>query len=130
MGLDITKKQMSKKIATNVNDERSLLIKLIPLALKNVVMRMVFDAVGERKSCLSLSNLGAVKLPNEMMPYVDRIDFILGTQATSPYNCGVLSFGDTLYINFIRDIREPLLEAEFHNVLREMNLVSEVESNG
>ena len=93
-------------------------------------MRMVFDAVGERKSCLSISNLGAVKLPKEMMPYVDRLDFILGTQATSPYNCGVLSFGDTLYINFIRDIREPLLEAKFHEVLQEMNLVAEVESNG
>lgn len=129
MGLDVSAKSLSKRIATNVEDERSLFIKLIPLGLKNIVMRMVFDAVGERKSCLSLSNLGAVKPPEEMVPYIDRFDFILGPQAASPYNCGVLSFGDTLYINFIRNIKEPLLEREFHEVLLEMGIVSEVESN-
>ena len=58
------------------------------------------------------------------------MDFILGTQATAPYNCGVISFNGTLYINFIRDIREPLLEARFHEVLRDMGIVCEVESNG
>ena len=129
MSLEITQKQMGKKIATNVGDERSLLIKLTPLGLKNIVMRMVFDAVGERKSCLSLSNLGAISLPEPMVPYIERFDFILGTQAMSPYNCGVLSFGDTLYINFIRNIREPLLELKFHEVLRDMGIICEVESN-
>lgn len=130
MGLDITAKQMCKKITTNVDSERALIIKIAPLAIKNIVMRLVFDAVGERKSCLSLSNLGAVTLPEAMMPYVERMDFILGTQATAPYNCGVVSFNGTLYINFIRDIKEPLLEARFHEVLRDMGIVCEVESNG
>ncbi len=129
MGLDVTAKQMCKKISTNVKSERSLIIKIAPLAIKNIVMRLVFDAVGERKSCLSLSNLGAVTLPEAMTPYVERMDFILGTQATAPYNCGVISYGGTLYINFIRDIRTPLLEAKFHEVLRDMGLVAEVESN-
>ena len=130
MGLDVTEKQMRKKITTNVDSERAFIIKIAPLAIKNIVMRLVFDAVGERKSCLTISNLGAVTLPEIMTPYVDRMDFILGTQATAPYNCGVISYNGTLYINFIRDIREPWLEAKFHEVLREMEIVAEVESNG
>ena len=129
MGLDINAKQMSAKIATNVSSERLLIVKIMPLFLKNTVMKAVFNAVGERKSCLSLSNLGAVQLPEEMKPYVTRLDFILGVQATSPYNCGVLSYGDTLYLNIIRNIREPELEYHLHCVLRDMGIPVEVQSN-
>ena len=64
-----------------------------------------------------------------MRPYVQRMDFILGTQATKPHNCGVLSYGDRMYINFIRNIREPDLEACFFRVLRDLGLSVEVQSN-
>jgi hypothetical protein len=101
----------------------------MPLFIKNVVMKAIFDSVGEKKNCLSMSNLGAVKLPDVMMPYVERMDFILGIQATAPNNCGVLSFGHTLYINFIRNIREADLEYHFHCVLRDMGLPVQVQTN-
>ena len=129
MGLEVNPKFMSSMIATNISSERPLIIRVMPLFVKNAVMKLVFNAVGERKSCLSLSNLGAVKLPKEMEPFVERFDFILGVQATSPYNCGVLSYGDTVYVNFIRNIKEPELEYHFHCVLRDMGVPVEVESN-
>lgn len=129
MGLDLDPKLMSTKIATNVSSERLMAVKLMPLFIKNLVMKAVFNAVGERKSCLCMSNLGAVQMPRELAQYVERLDFILGVQAASPYNCGVLSFGDTLYINFIRNIREPELEYHFGRVLRELEIPVTVESN-
>ena len=129
MGLEINQKQMSAKIATNVNSERLLVVKLMPLFIKNMVMKAVFDSVGEIKSCLSLSNLGNIQLPEAMEPYVQRFDFILGPQASKPHNCGVLSYRGKLYINFIRNIREPELEDHFFRVLRDMGLSAEVQSN-
>ena len=129
MGLDVTPQQMSSKIATNVSSERILAVKLMPLFIKNIVMRAVFDAVGERKSCLSMSNLGQVRLPEVMVPYVKRMDVILGVQSTKPNNCGILSYGDTLYVNFIRNIREPDLEYAFYRVLRDQGIPVTVESN-
>jgi NRPS condensation-like uncharacterized protein len=120
---------MSMKIATNVNSERLMAVRIMPLFLKNLIMKAVFKTVGERKSCLSLSNLGAVKLPEEMKPYVQRFDFILGVQATAPYNCGVISYADTIYINFIRNIRESQLEYHFFKVLQDMGLPVLVQSN-
>ena len=129
MMLEVTPKHMSTIIATNIASERLLAVRLIPLFLKNIIMRAVFKTVGERKSCLSMSNLGAVKLPEVMEPYVERLDFILGRQATAPYNCGILSYRDTLYINFTRGTRMPLLEQEFFRVLQEMDLPVTVQSN-
>lgn len=129
MGLEVNAKQMSAKIATNVDSERLLVVKLMPLFIKNIVMKAIFDSVGEIKSCLSLSNLGNVELPDAMIPYVQRLDFILGPQASKPHNCGVLSYNGKLYINFIRNIREPELEAHFFRVLRDMGLTAQVQSN-
>ena len=129
MGLEFTQKHMSSVIATNVNDEKNPLVRLVPLPIKNLVMKMVFNSVGEKKSCLSFSNIGLVKLPEIMKPYIKRMDFILGVQAQAPYNCGMLSYGDTIYVNFIRNIKEPELERHFFEVLKEMGLSATVESN-
>lgn len=129
MGLHITPKMMSMVIAANVGNEQMTAVRLMPLFIKNAVMKAVFNAVGEKLSCLSLSNLGAVRVPEEMKPYITRFDFILGVQATAPYNCGVLSYGDDLIINFIRNIKEPMLEQCFRDALMEVGLVPELESN-
>ncbi len=129
MGMEVNAKYMSKLIAINVSNECNPVVKVMPLFIKNLAMKLVFNAVGERKSCLSMSNLGAVKLPDAMKPYVERLDFILGVQATAPYNCGVLSYGDDLYINMIRNTRESALEYHFFRVLQQMDLPVEVQSN-
>lgn len=129
LALDNTAKSMSKMIETNVASERMLILRVMPLWVKNIAMKAVFDAVGEKKSCLSVSNLGLIKLPDVMTPYVARFDFILGVQATAPYNCGVVSYGDTVYINFIRNIKEPLIERALQKVMRDMDIIATVESN-
>ena len=129
MGTEITKKQMRMKIAANVKSEKIMAVRVMPLFVKNIVMKAIFDAVGECKSCLTLSNLGAVKLPGIMEEYVERFDFILGVQAAAPYNCGVLSYGDKMYVNFIRDIKEAGLEYHFHKVLQEMGIETYVQTN-
>ena len=129
LGLDANAKVMSTKIAANVGSERLLIVRLLPLFIKNPVMKAIFLASGEKKSCLSLSNLGQVTLPEAMAPYVRRMDFILGPQASAPHNCGVISWDGKLYINMIRDIREPELEACLCRVLREMDLHITVQSN-
>ena len=129
MGLDVNPKVMSTRIAANVGSEKSMLVRIMPLFIKNFVMKAVFNQVGEKKSCLSLSNLGQVTLPPEMERYVERLDFILGVQATAPHNCGIVSYGDSLYLNFIRSIREPELEAQVFRVLRDLGLQAEVQTN-
>ena len=129
MGAQFTKKHMSSVIATNVNDEKNPLLRIVPLPIKNLAMKAVFNSVGERKSCLTLSNIGQVKLPDIMKKYVSRFDFILGVQAEAPYNCGMLSFEDTLYINFIRNIKDAELERHFFALLKELGLEVTAESN-
>jgi len=129
MGMEVTAKHMSTVIATNVGDEQNPLVRAVPLPVKNLVMRAIFDTVGECKSCLSFSNLGQVQLPEVMVPYVRRMDFLMGTQAQAPYNCGMLSYGDTVYVNFTRNICDAKLERHFYRVLQELGIPVSVQSN-
>ena len=129
LGLEVTAKVMSTKIAANVGSEKLLVVRMLPLFIKNLVMKAIYRTVGEKYSCLSISNLGVVTMPPEMAAYVRRMDFILGPQSQAPHNCGVITWNGKLYINMIRNIREPELEACFCQVLKELELDITVQSN-
>ena len=56
MGLENNTHTLRAKFAANVASEKSPVLKVMPLFIKNIAMKAVFNAVGERKSCLCLSN--------------------------------------------------------------------------
>lgn len=113
MALEMTKEKMAARVAANVNLQRLMGIRLVPLSLKNIIMRGVYNSVGEKKGCINISNLGRVELPEEMQPYVERIDFVIGVQFSYPNNCSVASYGDVTCINMIRNIHETEIERRF-----------------
>ncbi len=129
MGLGNDAKTMRAKIATNVASEKSPVLRVMPLCVKNIAMKAVFDAVGECKACLCLSNLGVVQVPQIMRPYIRRFDFVIGPQANAPHNCGIATWGDTMYVSCVRNIKEPELELHFYRVLQSLGLHVTVESN-
>ena len=129
MQLSITEKNMRAIFTPNVNDERNVLLKPVPLGMKNLIMRLVFDTVGERVASLSLSNLGNVRLPEAMAPYVRRVEFVLGAQATAPYNCSVTSWKGETYISIVRNSVEPRLERAFFTALVRQGFHVKLESN-
>ena len=129
MQLQITKKNMAAMIATNVGDEKPLLLRATPLFIKNIVMKLIFDTVGECKSSFSFSNLGVVQIPPALAEYVSRFDFVLGVQASAPYNTSAITYNGKICLNVIRNIEEPLLEYEIYQMLRELGIRAVAESN-
>lgn len=129
LALGVTPKNMQAVFTTNVRSEQVLAIKLVPLFIKNIVMKAVFDRVGESQGCITMSNLGKIEIPEEMKPYVTGFDFIIGPQAQSPHNCAICSYGDELKINFIRRSESPELEREFLRYLVRLGFHVSVSSN-
>lgn len=129
MRLNITAKNMAAIFTPNVRDEQNPLLRPVPLPLKNLIMRMVFDSIGESVSCMSLSNLGQVELPEEMKPFVRRVEFVLGPQSTAPYNASCTSYGGKTWFNIVRNSVEPRLERRFFTKLVRMGFHVRVESN-
>lgn len=124
-----TEKNQAAIIRKNVDDERGFLLRAVPLFVKNIVIKTVFNMVGERKTCFSFSNLGQVNVPEEYSRYVKRMDFVLSSQSSAPYNVSALTYGGNLYMNVTRNSVEPVLEREIYEVLRERGVPHKVESN-
>ncbi|MBQ8255211.1 MAG: hypothetical protein IJY94_06900 [Clostridia bacterium] len=130
MGLDLNAKYLSAKFTPNVRSEQVKILRVMPLFIKNFAMKLVYAAVGEKKASICMSNLGVLELPESMARHIERVDFVLGVQATSPVNCGVVSYNGKLIVNFVRGIKEPDLERHFFTTLRKMGIHVLVESNG
>ncbi len=129
MHLSINAKNMQAIFTPNVTSQRNPVLKVVPLFLKDPIMRAVFDTIGERVSSMTLSNLGRVELPEEMAPFVERVEFVLGPQSTAPYNASVTSWGGRTFINIVRNTVEPRLEELFFTKLVKLGLHVAVESN-
>ena len=127
---DATRQNMAGMIAANVLPQKVKALRLAPLFLKNIVMNFVYRRSGERGGCLNISNLGEIRLPEQMLPYLTRMEFIIGPQRSYPNNCSVLSCGGKTYINMIRSIRESELERRFFSTLVELGIPVEIECNG
>ncbi len=129
MGMGITKKEMTARMTKNVNSEKAMILRVMPLFVKNIAMKMVYNAVGEKKACLDMSNLGLVSLPEEMEKYVDRLDFIIGPLPETPYNCAVVTYKGQVNISIVRSVKKPELELAFFEQLRDLGIHVKVESN-
>ena len=85
----------------------------IPEETKDALMRFVYRYFGESNSSVTITNLGNVKLPEQMQPFVRKLDCILTPRVHSPYGCAVISFGNILSNNISRFCEESELEAIF-----------------
>ncbi len=121
--------KMAGRVSTNVELQRSLLLRLIPLPVKTLAMRLVYALSGESKGCLNISNMGVVNLPESMIPHVERFDFIIGVQYSYPNNCSVVTWQGKTYISMIRGIRDSELERLFFSRLVELGIPVDIESN-
>lgn len=129
LNTQVTHQQMAARVAANVQPSQNLLIRILPLPIKNLVLRMVYRRVGESKGSINISNLGKTRLPRQLEEYVRCLDFTIGPQATYSNNCSVVSYGGLTRINLIRSTLEPTLERDFLTRLVELGLEVTVDSN-
>ncbi len=112
--LDGTKKEMLDKIIhDNVKNEKNFLLKIVPLFLKNFIMRLVYVKVGENLQTVDFSNLGLVNLPKKLNEYVKKITFSIAPTFSCENQAGAIGFNDKLYVTFSRNYTETTLEKVF-----------------
>ena len=129
MGANASRQQLGARFSSNVISEKSPVLRLTPLFLKDLALKIAFISFGDTKSSTTISNIGVVELPEAMRRYVLRMDMVLGPLNINPACCAVLTYGGTLRFNIVRVIREPALERAFFTRLVQLGIPVEIESN-
>ncbi len=125
----INEKFLRGDITTNAATQRNPVIRVVPLFIKDFVVRTFYTKVQDKNSSAGLTNMGALKVPEDMKPYIERFDIYMGQPFSSRTNCAIISFDDTLTINFASSIAEADVECLFFRKLVQDGIHVKIESN-
>ena len=125
----INDKFLNADITTNASVQQSPLIRIVPLFVKDIVVKQFYIRVQDKQSTAGLTNLGAIDVPDEMREFIDYFDVLMGQPFSPRTNCAVGSFGDTLSINFTSTIIETDVERYFFRKLVQEGLHVKIETN-
>ncbi|MDW7657522.1 MAG: hypothetical protein SCM11_10160 [Bacillota bacterium] len=129
MRYTINEKYLNAMMCANVAPEKSIFMRISPLPLKNLAMRIVYSWTGESRFTSTVSNLGIVSLPDVMAEQVERLEFMLGPSRYNPVNCAVISTGNQIVIQFSATMEETDPQRAFFKHLVRLGIPVCVESN-
>lgn len=120
---------LQANINANVKVQKNFFVKIMPLFIKNFVLKICFNYMGENLQTLALSNLGQISVPEEFEKFVESYTFNLGRSLYNQKSIGVVSFGDKLSICISSKIAENQTERDVFKMLSSFGLDVEVFSN-
>jgi NRPS condensation-like uncharacterized protein len=118
MQLETDEKLINKIIARNVGSERNVIVRGIPLLVKNLILTMKYNTQGTNQYSGVVTNLGRIELPEEMAKKISQ--FVLIPPPPNKklkVNCGVIGFQDKLTISFGNITTSNELEKKFFRFL-------------
>ena len=76
----INEKFLRGDITTNAATKHNLLIRIVPLFIKDIVVKTFYTRVQDKNSSAGLTNMGALRVPEDMKPYIERFDIYMGVR--------------------------------------------------
>ena len=126
-GLKIDK--IEQMIHYNVKMEKNPFMKIVPLFIKDIAMKLTYLKVGENLQSGDLSNIGLVKTPQCFNEYLKDITFLIGPNYRARQNFGVIGYNGNIYITSARLYVESNLERSFFKELAENGVELTITSN-
>lgn len=105
--------------------EHSLPMKLVPLVLKDPVLRIA-NWAAEREITAALSNVGRVTMPRELIPFIDSFDVFTATNRLQACMC---SFQDRFTISFTSPFLSTDVQRAFFRFLTSLGVEAEISAS-
>lgn len=125
----INDKFLNADITTNALTQQNLFIRIVPLFIKDFVVKRFYTHVQDCQSSAGLTNLGIIRLSEEMQKHVERFDVLMGQPFSARSNCAIISYQNTLTINFASCIKETDVERFFFQKLVADGISVKIETN-
>ena len=124
----LTQKATFEEMSVMMSTARRLVrsLRFIPLAIKSPVAKIVYGFLGDSRFSNTLSNLGRIEVPDEMAPYIEGFDFVLGTCVVSRASCSMCSFGGSTVLSISKNTRDPSFEESLRALSEQLGLKTTV----
>lgn len=129
MDENITKEKLEETISYNVSNEKKWYIRIVPLALKWLVVNWIFWKK-DKAHTMTLSNIGPISVPEKYQDEILQSHVMIGVSKRQPIKCGVCAYQDEVIVTFTSVFASRRLQNHFFGYLREQGIPVETESNG
>lgn len=127
--LEKNEKEVNAMITANMGLEKNIFMRALPLFIKNLGIGIGFAITAEQTTSSLITNLGAVDIPDEMKPYVEKFLFMPSPGKLNAARLGVATVNNNLVITFSNIYKESDVEREFFTAFVKMGLNVKIESN-
>ena len=124
-----TPKQLNAMMTSNIKKEQNIMTRIVPLFLKNIIMSIYFGIGAESTTSVLFSNVGLIKLPEEMKKHVKSFALIPPHGLRSAARTAAVGYNNTMSISFTNVFENTDIEREFFTRLVKMGLHVKIESN-
>jgi NRPS condensation-like uncharacterized protein len=121
--------KLQQNLNANVAIERSIALRMCPLFIKNIAIRIACGYLGSKMATSTMSNMGRVSLPSSMLERVEDFECNMSVGNRATHNVCVISYGDKMTISCSRAVYETDLERRFFTYLAAQGLDIEIQSN-
>ncbi len=125
----IQKENLEEMFSIGVSNRNNKFLRMVPLVLKNLVMRIVFN-----KSALAhtttITNVGFVKLDPIYEPYVKMFRSFIAMSKGQSLKGTVNSYQNTLVFTFSSIFSDTSVQKEFFRKIAEDGVTVQIETNG
>lgn len=125
----LTPEHLERVFSYNVSRQKSPFLKVLPLPLKHIGMRLVFNRSALANTS-TVSNVGQITVDEAYRPYIDMFHVFMAISKGQYAKGTVCSYGDTLVFSFSYSLRDVSLQRGFVRALANDGLHVEIESNG
>jgi NRPS condensation-like uncharacterized protein len=127
-GADI--KQIGRFLSQNVGHEKSPFIRLLPLFIKSMAISAVYRRLGSNQCSGIMTNLGMVKLPEEMEDLIDSFEVVPTPPNTHvKISCAMVTFKHQLRLDFGNISQSTRFEMQFLKHLTDAGIPVKVLKN-
>lgn len=121
-------KELQAMMKGNAGIEKNPVMRILPSFLKDFGISMVYKITGEKATSSLLTNVGIIKTPKEMEPYIEKLCLSTGPGMLIA-KCAALSYKDTLALSVSNIFEDPKVQREIFTTLVKFGIPVKIESN-
>lgn len=125
----LTEEEIIKTMSANVKLGTNLFIKVIPLELKKVLVRLSYLEI-RKYTTITFSNIGRVGIIGKYKDYIEEFLMLIAPEPVEKVKCSGCTFENKMSFTFTSILNDNNIEKTFYEFLKSRGIKVKIESNG
>ena len=125
----LQEQEIIKTMSANVKLGNNFLIKIVPLPLKKLLVRLSYIEI-RKYTTITYSNIGRIGIIGKYKNYIDYFLMLIAPEPIEKIKCSSCTYENKMVFTFTSILKDNSIEKRFYEFLKEKNINVEIESNG